>query len=125
MADVFAAGYGAPPMKTTAQEPELADCIAACAECHETCERMIFEHCLPMGGKHVQPAHLKLMSDCAQICRTAADFMIRNSAHHGLVCRACAQICDACATDCESIGEMEECVSACRRCAASCEQMAV
>lgn len=86
---------------------------------------MIFEHCLKTGGKHVQPEHLKLMADCAQICRTAADFMIRNSPRHGLVCRACAEICEACARDCESVGEMEECVSACRRCAASCEQMAV
>lgn len=125
MADPARTGYGRCPMKThtATHESQLTDCIAICAECHETCERMIFDHCLKLGGKHVQPDHLKLMADCVQICRTAADFMIRNSPHHGLVCRACAEICEACARDCESVGDMEECVSVCRRCAASCEQM--
>lgn len=111
-------------MKKTSMESALTDCIATCAECHETCEQMIFSHCLEMGGKHVQPDHLKLMADCAQICLTAADFMIRKSPRHGLVCRVCAEICEACAKDCESIGDMDECVGVCQRCAASCREMA-
>src|SRR5688572_14871338 len=105
-------------------DQNLTDCIEACTECHETCERMLFQHCLAMGGKHGEPAHVKLMADCAQLCRTSADFMIRGSAHHALTCRACAEICEACADDCERIGTMEECVSACRRCAAACREMA-
>lgn len=105
-------------------ESSLTDCIAVCAECHETCVRTVFSHCLEMGGKHIEPEHLKLMADCAQLCRTAADFMIRNSPRHRLACRICAEVCEACAKDCESIGDMEDCVGACRRCAASCREMA-
>jgi hypothetical protein len=103
---------------------DLTDCIEACNECHETCEHMIYQHCLRLGGPHAEPAHLTLMADCAQICRTAADFMIRNSPRHGAVCAACAEICTACADDCERVGQMEECVKACRLCAESCREMA-
>ena len=103
---------------------DLGECIKACIECHDTCEHMIYQHCLRMGGKHVEAEHLKLMADCAQICRTSADFMLRGSPRHGLTCRVCAEICEACAENCERIGEMEECVRACRRCAETCREMA-
>jgi hypothetical protein len=99
-------------------------CIEACMECHAVCEHMIYQHCLPRGGAHVAPEHLKLMADCAQICRVAADFMIRGSAHHALTCGVCANLCAACADDCERVGDMEECVRACRACAEACREMA-
>jgi hypothetical protein len=103
---------------------DLRDCIEACSACHDMCQHMIFEHCLQLGGKHVEPEHLKLMADCAQICHTAEDFMLRGSPRHMLTCRICAEICEACAGDCERIGEMDDCVTACRRCAKSCREMA-
>lgn len=99
------------------------DCIAACSECYETCEKMIFQHCLKLGGRHAGQAHLTLMADCAQICRTAANFMIRGSTRHLLTCGICAAICEACADDCGRLGEMDECVRACRQCADSCRAM--
>lgn len=77
-----------------------------------------------MGGEHARPEHMKLMLDCADICRTAADFMLRGSPRHGMICQSCAEICEACAEDCERIGEMTECVEACRACAESCREMA-
>lgn len=103
---------------------DLAKCIQACSECHDMCEHMIYQHCLQMGGKHVEAEHLKLMADCAQICRTSADFMLRGSPRHMVTCRACAEICEACADDCERIGEMDDCVQVCRNCAAACREMA-
>src|SRR4051812_47401506 len=54
---------------------DLRDCIEACSACHDMCQHMIYQHCLQLGGKHVEPEHLKLMADCAQICHTAEDFM--------------------------------------------------
>lgn len=103
---------------------DLRDCIEACTRCHEMCEHMTFEHCLRLGGKHIEPEHLKLMADCAQICSTSADFMIRGSPRHALTCRVCAEICEACADDCERIGDMDDCVKACRQCAQTCRAMA-
>jgi hypothetical protein len=103
---------------------DLSSCIEACSECHEICEHMIFQHCLKLGGKHAESGHLLLMQDCAQICRTSADFMIRGSSRHSLVCKVCAEICEACADDCERMGDMDDCVRACRQCAQSCREMA-
>lgn len=103
---------------------DLTTCIAACSECSETCEEMIYQHCLKLGGKHVEPEHLKLMADCVEICRASAGFMRRGSPRHGAICLACAEICSACADDCERIGDMDECVTTCRRCADICREMA-
>ena len=81
-------------------------------------------HCLEHGGKHVEPRHFRLMMNCAEICRTAADFMLSGSELHDKVCAVCADVCEACAQSCESIGGMDECVQACRLCAQSCREMA-
>ncbi len=81
-------------------------------------------YCLEMGGPHVAPPHFRLMLDCAQICQTSADFMLRNSALHARTCAVCAEVCDACAQSCEQVGDMERCVEVCRRCAESCRRMA-
>jgi hypothetical protein len=85
---------------------------------------MAMTHCLETGGKHVEPAHFRLMMACAEICRTSAHIMLLNSPHHKHVCRECAEICTECAKDCERIGDMDDCVRACKSCAASCRAMA-
>ncbi|MDD5463130.1 MAG: four-helix bundle copper-binding protein [Methylococcales bacterium] len=81
-------------------------------------------HCLEMGGKHVEPEHFRLMMNCAEICQLSANFMLSSSRFHNRTCEVCAEICDACAMDCGRIGNMEECASTCRECADSCKQMA-
>lgn len=133
MADARPPGYRADEPSPTMQdnhpeagssEHDLIACIEACSECHDVCQQMVFQHCLQLGGKHAEPEHLKLMTDCIQICHTAADFMLRASPRHTLVCDVCAEICEACADDCERIGEMEECVEVCRHCAECCREMA-
>jgi hypothetical protein len=102
---------------------EMQGCIAECLACYQTCLGMAMTHCLEKGGKHVEPAHFRLMMACAEICRTSAHFMLLNSPHHKHVCAECAEICDQCAKDCERVGDMDDCVSACRSCAESCKNM--
>ncbi len=104
---------------------QMQECIEICTECFSECQETLVNHCLPMGGKHVEAEHVKLMLDCIQACQTAADFMRRDSRFHTSECRACAEICEACATSCENIGgeEMKRCAEVCRRCAESCHQM--
>ena len=80
-------------------------------------------HCLEMGGKHVEPDHFRLMINCAQICKTAAEFMLSNSSFHAKVCAVCSEICKACADDCKKVGDMEACVAACQRCSEECKAM--
>jgi hypothetical protein len=78
-----------------------------------------------MGGKHAAADHIRTLMDCAQICETSADFMVRGSDLHAHTCAACAAVCEACAVSCERLGgaEMKRCAEECRRCADSCRAM--
>ena len=106
---------------------EMQECIDNCSNCHRVCLETI-RHCLELGGEHAGPDHIRLLQDCAQICQTSADFMLRMSPFHPQTCAACAAICDACAEGCEKMAEgsdvMAWCAEACRRCAESCREMA-
>ena len=102
----------------------MRKCIEDCLKCYQTCREMAMNHCLETGGRHVEPHHFRLMINCADICQTAADFMLSNSDMHAKVCAACAEVCEACARSCQDVGDMDECVRACRQCAESCWQMA-
>lgn len=105
---------------------EMEQCIQNCLDCHRSCEQTT-AYCTQMGGKHADPIHLRLLRDCAQICITSADFMIRESEVHPQVCGVCADVCARCAQSCESMGDdaqMQECAKTCRRCAESCRKMA-
>lgn len=105
---------------------EMQTCIENCQNCHAVCLETI-NHCLEMGGEHASPAHIKLLQDCAQICATSADFMLRTSDYHPQTCGVCADVCEACAKECESMADgndfMQRCADACRRCAESCREM--
>ena len=81
-------------------------------------------HCLELGGRHVEPRHFRIMTACAEICRTAAHFMLMRSEHETHLCRECAEICEQCAKDCAALGDMEDCVEQCRLCAEQCRKMA-
>ena len=111
-------------MPQTRLSPEIQQCIQECQNCHAVCLSMAMSHCLEMGGKHVEPTHLSLMLNCAEICQASANFMLSSSDLHRLTCGVCAQVCEACAQSCEEIGDMQECVETCRRCAESCRRMA-
>jgi hypothetical protein len=105
---------------------EMQRCLQNCTNCHMTCLQTS-AYCLSKGGKHAEPAHIRLLLDCADICRTSADFMLRGSQYHNRVCGTCAEVCSACAKDCEQMGDdqtMQACADMCRRCADSCRQMA-
>ena len=108
----------------TQSGPEMQHCIQECQRCASVCLSMAATHCLEMGGKHVEPTHYRTMLDCAEICQTSANFMLRSSQLHAHTCRACAEVCEECARSCEEVGDMQECVDACRRCAESCRKMA-
>src|SRR6266566_623614 len=74
-------------------------CIEACLSCYRICLGTAMNLCLETGGKHVEPAHFRLMMACAEICRTSAHFMLINTPHHKHTCRECAEICSECADD--------------------------
>jgi hypothetical protein len=107
-------------------DSEMDACISHCLQCYRVCEETK-HHCLKKGGMHAAPDHLLIMADCAKICATSADFMIRMSPNHARTCGVCATICEQCAAECERMGDdeqMRQCAEVCRRCAQSCHQMA-
>ena len=112
---------------STAITTEMQQCIDECTRCHNVCLATA-SYCLELGGKHADPAHIGLLLDCAEICQTSANFMLRSSERHGLTCRVCADICGACADSCDRMGKGDEklaqCAEECRRCQRSCERMA-
>jgi hypothetical protein len=106
--------------------PEMKRCIENCHECHDICVQTT-QHCLEKGGRHAEASHIRLLLDCAQICQTSEDFMLRGSDLHRLTCGVCAEVCTRCAEDCERMADdvmMRRCAEVCRRCAESCHQMA-
>lgn len=104
--------------------PTMQACIEACSDCHQVCLQTAMNHCLKTGGKHVEAEHFRLMSCCAEICQTSANFLLINYPLHRRVCEICAEVCEACALSCKKIGDMDECVEACEKCANSCREMA-
>ncbi|RIL03530.1 MAG: ferredoxin [Proteobacteria bacterium] len=105
----------------------MASCIENCIGCAAVCTETSI-HCLERGGAHADSHHVRLLLDCAEICRTSADFMLRGSDLHSETCAVCADVCDRCADECERMARddqaMQRCAEACRRCAESCRQMA-
>lgn len=98
----------------------LQECIENCQSCHTQCLETL-QYCAKKGGRHVEAEHLKLLSDCVQICQTSADFMIHESKLHNEICEACAKVCEACAEDCEQMSDDPQM----RKCAESCHKMGV
>jgi hypothetical protein len=102
----------------------MEDCIKNCAECYKTCSKIIM-YCLEQGGEHASPDHVRLLMDCAEICKLSTSFMLRDSEFAAKLCELCAEVCERCAQDCASMEDdtMAECAEVCRKCAESCRQM--
>jgi hypothetical protein len=111
---------------TTRMSQQMRECIQRCTDCHNVCSETI-TYCLEQGGKYVAVDLVRLLQDCAQLCATSADYMLRGSSFSPQVCRLCAIVCDACAASCDQVGDdpqMKACAETCRRCAECCRRMA-
>jgi|APAra7269096870_1048528.scaffolds.fasta_scaffold04181_2 hypothetical protein len=106
------------------QNPAIGNCIDDCLSCYRICLETAMNHCLVIGGRHLEKEHFKLMMACADLCRTTASIMLIDIEQHRIVCEACATICAACAKSCEEVGDMEICAAACQSCATTCQKMA-
>ncbi len=105
---------------------QMVDAIRTASGCHDTCMESVV-HCLKLGGDHAAPSHIRMLIDCAEICETTANFMLRSSDYHGRVCGVCADVCEACASECKKFTDdamMRDCAELCLRCAESCREMA-
>ena len=108
------------------EDDELGACIEECLNCHIVCT-LTAQQAISEGGQLADPNLIGVLMDCAEICQTSANFMLRGSPYHAITCAACAAICRECAEGCRSIEgneDMAHCAEACERCAEHCERMA-
>lgn len=127
----------------------MQNCIEQCTTCHRVCLDTL-KYGFRLGGRYIESVHLRLLLDCAEICQTSANFMLRGSDLHRQTCAACAVICQECAVDCERYTvsaegsgapmsrqsgplavskenvdeQLKYCADICRQCAKSCREMA-
>lgn len=104
----------------------MDDCIEACLQCHVVCT-MTAQYALAQGGDLADVNHVALLLDCAEMCQTSANFMLRGSPFHELTCGVCAEICRTCAETCREHPDDEHlahCAEVCETCADHCGAMA-
>jgi hypothetical protein len=84
----------------------IEQCIENCTRCHRICLETAARHFRgERGAAQGHEAHVRLLLDCAEICQTSANFMVRGSDLHGHTCAACAAVCERCAEECDKLGE--------------------
>ncbi len=106
-----------------------AECLRNCTECHNICVQTSVSS--DVVGK-ISLDDLKLLTNCAAMCRTCADVIDTMAGHHAMAAyhvsihRACADVCAACGAMCRQSGipVMLQCADVCDRCADSCRRMA-
>ncbi|MBI2930632.1 MAG: four-helix bundle copper-binding protein [Planctomycetes bacterium] len=104
----------------------VQECVNECIDCHGVCLQTI-QYCLRIGGRHAEATHIRMLEDCAEVCQTAANLMLRDSDLHESICGVCADVCERCAQDCDRFADdsiMKGCADACRRCADACRRVA-
>ncbi|CAN5267796.1 four-helix bundle copper-binding protein [soil metagenome] len=97
---------------------KLDICIAACNFCASSCLK---EDDVKMMAKCIS-----LDIDCAEICRTTAILLARDSVHGKHLLKECIEMCEACAEECNKHEKdhCKACYKACRDCADACKAAA-
>ncbi len=104
----------------------MRDSIDACERAHRTCTETAI-HAMQQGGPLAEWSLVQVLLDAADITETTADFLLRSSRLHPLICRAAAEVADKCADACEPHAgqdlRMKECAESCRRAATHCRKL--
>lgn len=102
----------------------IQTCLKNCSYSHAMALETL-THCLSQEGG--MPNHIRTLLDCASMCQTHVDFLMRGSDLYGATARACAEVCERCAAECSSMANdqvMARCAEACRQSMESCRALA-
>ena len=105
---------------------DMQECIEECLNCHAV-STMTLQHCIASGGEITEVNLVGLLLDCAELCQTSANYMLRGSPYHVITCAAAAELCRACEEACRAVSNDEQlthCADVCAGCADVCDRMA-
>lgn len=108
------------------RDRSILSCIDECVSCHQACMETIL-YCYELGGSHAEPARMRLLYDCAQMCSALQDSATLNCPSAVPLSMVTGQVCRLCAASCETfVGDrpMEKCAEVCRRCGEACSTLA-
>jgi hypothetical protein len=103
---------------------EARSCIQTCLDCHRACLEAVAH--LQTDALGVDPAHIRLLFSCAELCHTNANLLRSGHDVSWRGCAPCADVCERSAAYCDGLAEdpvMRRCADACRRCAAACQRV--
>lgn len=105
--------------------PEIERALDECTRCHQICLTGA-GHVLRQGGELADAHHIRLLSDCVELCETTSNFMLRGSPFAAQAAGLCAEICRQCADELDGNRDpaIQKCAHACRDCAEACEAVA-
>ena len=105
----------------------MDDCVALCIASHRSCLTSA-RHVMGQPQLRAPAQLVALLQDCAELCQTTANSMLRGAPTHTLLCRACADLCEACAQACDAFKNdavLTRCAATCRERGAACRRMAM
>lgn len=104
---------------------DMERCIDQCTATHQAA-LTVSGHALRHGGEENASRVIRVLSDCVELCQTAANFMLRGSPNHTRVCALNAEICREVARECGKFDDepMRRMVEIATECAETCEAMA-
>jgi hypothetical protein len=101
--------------------------IDECAECSLLCRELVNASLDPDAHQPTDRSHARLLLDCADVTRTAADMLARGTDLHEEICRLAIDVARLAAQSCRHFATPESLVVAdsCERCADACETLLV
>ena len=98
-------------------------CVLALNECRAACLDMV-GNSIRMQGYYAELGHVRLLEDCARLCESTVDFLLRGSELAPEMLALCADVCRRSGRDCERFDydqRLLDCAAACRRSAEACD----
>jgi Domain of Unknown Function (DUF326) len=100
--------------------------VAACLDAHRICMETVTY--LQAREPRVDPEGIRLLFNCADLCRMAASLLRGGWELQGRIGAVCAEVCQESARYCDGFAgdpRLRACADACRRCADACLQAAL
>jgi hypothetical protein len=111
---------------TAAMAPALRQNMMDCMEAHVSCVELE-ERARKMDDLRVDGALLRVIRQCADMCRLTAEAAMHDCESRSALAKACVEVSRRCAEDCARFQgnvEMQRCADVCARAVLACQKLA-